>query len=76
MDMRHPGDFWCYVWIGYDPYKQFGRMRGWKNWRLRVRRRRAWKMEVRAISQEYAPFGLYWDNHDLNCCYYLGEGII
>jgi len=56
MDMRYPareGDFWCYVWIGYDPHRQFGRMRGWKDWRLRVRRRQARKMEVRREMRSY-----------------------
>jgi hypothetical protein len=33
------------TWIGYHPYAAWGRMRGWKDWRLRVRRRQEWKRE-------------------------------
>ena len=40
-------------WIGYDPHRQFSRMRGWKDWRIRSRRRQAWKQEVRSICQVY-----------------------
>lgn len=33
------------TWIGYHPYAAWGRMRGWKDWRVRVRRRQEWKRE-------------------------------
>jgi len=67
-DLVLPGSYkWQIMlgpWIGYHPYAVLGRMRGWKDWRLRVRRRQARKMEVRAISREYAPFGRYWGPYE------------
>jgi hypothetical protein len=33
------------TWIGYHPYAAWGRMRGWRNWRIRSRRRQEWKRE-------------------------------
>jgi hypothetical protein len=33
------------TWIGYHPYAAWGRMRGWRDWRIRSRRRQEWKRE-------------------------------
>ena len=38
----------------YHPWQQWGSMKGWRDWRLRSRRRQAWKAEVRLLSEEYA----------------------
>ena len=48
--------YWCGPWIGYDPHRQFSRMRGWKDRRFRSRRRQAWKVDLLRESQEYIGF--------------------
>jgi len=47
-------------YIGYDPYRQWGRMRFWKDWRLDSRRRQARKYEVQREFKEFAPHGLFF----------------
>jgi hypothetical protein len=46
------------TWIGYHPYAAWGRMRGWRDWRLDSRRRQENKRDLRELSWEYAPFGI------------------
>jgi len=33
----------------YHPWQQWGRMRGWKDYRIRTRRRQAWKRELASV---------------------------
>ena len=61
-----------YTMADYHPWQQWGRMRGWKDWRLRSRRRQAWKRELRMLTEEYARYGLFtrdfpYDFCDRNC---------
>jgi hypothetical protein len=60
----------------YHPWQQWGRMRGWKDWRLRSRRRQDWKRELREVTKEYARYGLFtgdfpYDFCDKDCCYHM-----
>ena len=42
----------------YHPWQQWGRMRGWKDWRLRSRRRQENKIILRELWKMYAPYGI------------------
>jgi len=47
-----------YMMGDYHPWQQWGRMRGWKDWRIRGRRRQAYKHGVRqAIQLEQSAIG-------------------
>jgi len=60
----------------YHPWKQWGRMRGWKDYRIRTRRRQAWKNELRELTEEYTKYGLFtgefpYNFCDRDCCFYM-----
>ena len=51
----------------YHPWQQWGFMKGWRDWRLRSRRRQAWKAEERrVIDFEGFPDSWEWFNEIKN----------
>ncbi len=64
----HEQDLFKYMVGDYHPWQQWGFMKGWKDYRLRSRRRQAWKQELREISWEYSPFGLSTGDFPFDFC--------
>lgn len=52
----------------YHPWQQWGFMRGWKDNRLRTKRRQSWKRELRTIINEYARYGLFMGDFPCDFC--------
>lgn len=48
----------------YHPWQQWGFMKGWKDWRLRSRRRQAWKAEISRELSDYMAW-LEFDQESL-----------